>query len=210
MIEQSKRLGENAMQILIIRHGQSEADLLKVHEGRADFLLTECGIQQAHHMADWVKTRFKPEIIWSSPLMRAKQTANILSDTVGCKVTYDSDLMEWNNGVLAGMSKEEAKKKYPEPINGHRPHESVEKGESAIAFRMRAEIMLAKIQSVSEKYNCLAIVSHGGMIARILHSFMELPVNNKYVIKTSDTGIHLLEYRVEKRVIHFFNQTSHL
>ena len=37
--------------ILLIRHGESEADLLKVHEGRADFSLTEQGKQQAAAMA---------------------------------------------------------------------------------------------------------------------------------------------------------------
>lgn len=197
------------MKILIIRHGQSEADLLKVHEGRADFPLTERGIQQAQLMADWVENKCKPEIIWSSPLIRAKQTAEILSEKVDCKIKYDSDLMEWNNGVLAGMSKEEARKKYPEPVNGHRPHESVERGESAIAFRMRAELMLSKIRSESDAYCTLAVVSHGGMISRMIHSFMGLPVSNDYMIRTCDTGIHLLEYRDEKRVIHFLNRTIH-
>ncbi|CAI8839471.1 hypothetical protein EMIT07CA2_20050 [Brevibacillus sp. IT-7CA2] len=39
------------MQILLIRHGQSEADILNVHEGKADFPLTEEGCEQARRMA---------------------------------------------------------------------------------------------------------------------------------------------------------------
>ena len=198
------------MQILLIRHGQSEADLLKVHEGRADFQLTELGIQQAHLMADWVTNTFKPEIIWSSPLIRAMKTAEILSEKVDCKIKYDSDLMEWNNGVLAGMSRAEAIKKYPEPVKGHRPHESVEKGESAIAFRMRGEVVISKIISESNEYNRIAVISHGGSISRMIQSFMKLPVINDYIIRTDDTGIHLLEYKDEKQVIHFLNRTNHL
>ena len=42
------------MDLLIIRHGQSEADILNVIEGRADFNLTELGQQQAALMAEWV------------------------------------------------------------------------------------------------------------------------------------------------------------
>jgi len=43
------------MRVLIIRHGESEADLLDVHEGRADFELTNLGREQAERMAVWVK-----------------------------------------------------------------------------------------------------------------------------------------------------------
>ncbi len=40
------------MKLLIIRHGESEADLLDVHEGRADYPLTERGHRQAQAMAE--------------------------------------------------------------------------------------------------------------------------------------------------------------
>ena len=39
------------MELLIVKHGQSEADLLGVHEGRADFPLTKLGELQASAMA---------------------------------------------------------------------------------------------------------------------------------------------------------------
>ena len=39
-----KRRITQKMELFLIRHGQSEADLIKVHEGRADFLLTEEGV----------------------------------------------------------------------------------------------------------------------------------------------------------------------
>lgn len=54
------------MELLIIRHGQSEADLLGVHEGRADFPLTELGQLQAKRMAKFVAAQFPPEIILST------------------------------------------------------------------------------------------------------------------------------------------------
>ncbi len=46
------------MKLLIIRHGESEADLLDVYEGRADFSLTERGHKQAEAMADYVRTAY--------------------------------------------------------------------------------------------------------------------------------------------------------
>ncbi|MGM0885326.1 MAG: phosphoglycerate mutase family protein, partial [Bacillota bacterium] len=59
------------MEILLIRHGESEADILNVHEGRADFQLTELGRKQVRLMAEKVKKEFPPDYIWSSTLKRA-------------------------------------------------------------------------------------------------------------------------------------------
>ena len=56
------------MEILLIRHGESEADILGVHEGRADFPLTEVGKSQAIKMADYVTDNFPPDMIISRPL----------------------------------------------------------------------------------------------------------------------------------------------
>jgi 2,3-bisphosphoglycerate-dependent phosphoglycerate mutase len=118
------------MQILFIRHGESEADILHVHEGRADFPLTELGRSQVKLMADKVKNEFPPEMIWASTLKRASETATILADTVGCQVKFDEDLREYNNGALAGLSYEEAKKyTIPKTL-----HERIENGESSIEF----------------------------------------------------------------------------
>ncbi len=47
--------GERNMQILLIRHGESEADILHVHEGRADFELTDKGRQQVQRLVQKVK-----------------------------------------------------------------------------------------------------------------------------------------------------------
>lgn len=63
------------MELLIIRHGQSQADLEDRHEGRADFPLTQLGVKQAQLLAEWVQERFPPELILSSPLQRASRTA---------------------------------------------------------------------------------------------------------------------------------------
>lgn len=46
------------MQILLIRHGESEADILHVHEGRADFELTDKGRQQVQRLVQKVKKIF--------------------------------------------------------------------------------------------------------------------------------------------------------
>ena len=97
------------VQILLIRHGESEADILNVHEGRADFELTGKGRQQVKRLVQKVKEDFPPDFIWASTLKRARETGETLAEGIGCPIQLEEELMEFNNGVQAGLSFEEAK-----------------------------------------------------------------------------------------------------
>ena len=132
------------MKLLVIRHGESEADLLDVHEGRADFALTERGHRQAEAMADYVAKNFDISKIYASTLTRAKQTAEHLSNQTGISIVFDENLMEFNNGLLAGLPRAVVREKYPEvhdlPID-----KAVYGQESQVEFRQRAENALLRI-----------------------------------------------------------------
>lgn len=198
------------MQLLIIRHGQSDADLLGVHEGRADFPLTALGEQQAKSLGAYVSEYFPPDIILASPLIRAKRTAETLQSYIGCDLLFESDLMEFNNGVLAGLAKEEARVKYPLPPLGRPIHIRIEQGESELEFRFRAENIYHKIMQDFQSYNRVAIVSHGGFISQFIKAFLQQPNTSDYAFATGDTGIHLLEVIENKRIIRFMNRQEHL
>lgn len=198
------------VELLIIRHGQSEADLLGVHEGRADYPLTELGKQQARSMAVYIAEYHPPDIILASPLLRAKSTAETLQKFVGCDLFLEADLMEFNNGVLAGLSREEARIKYPLPLKGRPIHIPIEKGESALEFRFRVEKMFHKIILDYQSYDRVAIVSHGGLISQFIKAFLKQPNTSEDIFATGDTGIHLLEIKENARIIRFLNKQEHL
>jgi len=163
------------IELVIIRHGQSIADIEGRHEGRADFALTELGEEQAKKAAIWLKDNFTFDLIISSPLKRASQTAEIISEEVNVKVTYDDALMEWNNGVLAGLLIEEANTKYPMPKGGRKYYHRIENGESMIEFRARAERFLSELLDSLNKYGeskRVLIVAHGGSISMLFQSLL--------------------------------------
>ena len=189
------------MKLLVIRHGESEADLLDVHEGRADFPLTERGHRQAEAMANYVAENFNVSKIYASTLTRAKQTAQHLSDKISIPIILDENLMEFNNGLLAGLPRAVVREKYPEvpdlPID-----KSVYGQESQVEFRQRAENALSKILSETEQDETIAIVSHGGMINQLYRSFFNMPVDCINFFNTADTGIHIWSLTdKERRVI---------
>lgn len=180
------------MQILLIRHGESEADLLNVHEGRADFELTERGHRQAAAMADYVGSHYSLTRLYASPLKRAAQTAGHLSEKTGLPVLFEPDLMEHNKGLLAGLSWEEADRRYPE-IQGLPVELSVYGQESDADFRSRAVKALNRILAESEPDSIVAVVTHGGMINQLYGVLFQIPLLQRSVFCTADTGIHVWE-----------------
>ena len=197
------------MKLLIIRHGESEADILNVHEGRADFNLTDKGHTQAQAMADYVSKNYSIDKIYASPLKRAFQTATHLSEAAGIPVITNENLMEFNNGLLAGLSREEAAEKYPR-IPNLPVHEAVYGQESKLEFRHRAEFILSQILSENDEDAIIAIVSHGGLINQLYQAFLQLPVNSGISFATGDTGIHEWIIKGQERYIIRTDNLSHL
>lgn len=196
------------MRLLVIRHGESEADILNVHEGRADFNLTERGRAQAKAMSEWVAARYRVERLYASPLKRARQTADMLSQATGVPIEESDLLMEFNNGKIAGLDRKTAKEKYPQVLN-LAMHQSVYDQESALEFRYRADYILSRILSENPDNATVAMVTHGGMINQLYRSLLRLPVDCDLYWNTSDTGVH--EWAVGKtyRRIVFSNSTRH-
>jgi 2,3-bisphosphoglycerate-dependent phosphoglycerate mutase len=202
------------VEILVVRHGQSEADILNRCEGRADYALTDLGQQQARLLAEWIHREYALDAIFSSTLNRAKQTAAAIAETTKVPVTYDDDLMEQNNGVIAGMLRDEALLKYPLPVGGRKRHDAIEGGESEVQFRARAEQFISKLFTTIHNepdVKRVCIVSHGGMITMLFRSFLNLPYHTDIHIPTGDTGVHLWRYdRSGKKMIAATNLQEHL
>ena len=176
------------MKLLIIRHGESEADLLDVHEGRADFELTKRGHCQAEAMSEYVCQHYQITKLYNSTLKRAQQTAEHLALKTQAPLIPDENLMEFNNGLIAGLKHKVADEKYPQvkvPV-----HSAVYEQESKLEFRYRAEYMLSKLISENEDEDTIAVVTHGGMINQLYYAFLKLPVESEFAFWTGDTGIH--------------------
>ena len=92
------------MNIYVVRHGQTEWNVLKKMQGSADIPLNEKGIEQAK------QTKYNLEdvdidFIFCSPLMRAKQTAEVINEDRNLNITFDERLRERNYGEFEGTSK---------------------------------------------------------------------------------------------------------
>jgi hypothetical protein len=112
---------------LIARHGETAANASNVFRSRMDPPLNKNGEQEAEKVAKYVK-RYGIRRIVSSPLLRAVQTADIIAESCGAKVSQDRGLISWNLGFLSGKDK-----KIFGPVLDYfidNPKEAVPEGES--------------------------------------------------------------------------------
>lgn len=188
------------MTLIVMRHGQSEADLLDVCEGRADFNLTELGKLQVKSTSEKLSAEYKIDRIYSSTLKRAKQTAEILNSCANSDIEYLDDLMEFNNGLIAGLPKKEVGIKFPKDPD--LPYDKAMYGmESQKEFRIRAEKALSYIFSNTKEHETIAVVSHGGMINMLYQSFLEIPLSSVTSYGTGDAGYHIWKIENEIRTV---------
>jgi broad specificity phosphatase PhoE len=150
------------MKIFFIRHGETTGDVENLYGGDYDDSLSEKGTEQSKDLAGVLKDT-GIEIIVSSPLLRAKETAQCIAEQVKCHVIIDSKLKERNQyGVLTGMNKDLAKEKYPTQVEMLKDrNNTIEEAETYEDFSKRITDVFQKLAD-SPEYKIIAIVSHGG------------------------------------------------
>lgn len=161
--------------IYLMRHG---ADPSERYGGWSKYGLTEKGRKQVHSAID-VLCNKGIEQLYSSDLARAKETAEIVANSLSLKITYLPQFRESNNGFLAGMLKTEAEEKYPGVYwNALGWTETWPGGESPEQFFHRIQNAWYEFKKQVGKNNVL-LVSHGGVMNIILCLENGIPYTNK-------------------------------
>ncbi|MFC1936538.1 histidine phosphatase family protein [Chloroflexota bacterium] len=160
-------------EITFLRHGESVGNADGYFQGQHDFVLTDQGRKQADLLAHrWQKEGAKFDLVISSPLARAKETAEIISEKLGVKLEYDPIWMERDNGILAGVHRDDA------PQVHHRPdfiplYQPIGKtGESEWELYLRAGHALQTL--MHHPPGRYLVVSHGGLMNKVYLTIMGL------------------------------------
>ena len=94
--------------LYIVRHAQSEANVLNLLAGQVDFPLSAQGQADAAQIAQQFCAQYQPERIICSPLLRAQQTAQPFAQLLNLPIETDARLIEQNMGKFSGMGYPEA------------------------------------------------------------------------------------------------------
>ena len=161
------------MKIYLIRHVQTTGDLEDRYGGDYDDHLAEEGRAQSRKLALKLKDS-GIEVLFCSPLIRAKETAEIVAKEIGCKVELVDSIRERNMyGILTGMVKAQAKEKYPEHVEALKSHNhNVPQSESYENFKARIKSAMDNLTKLP--HQTVAILSHGGPIRFIFREILRL------------------------------------
>ena len=150
--------------VLLLRHGQTDANATGVLQGHQPTPLNELGLLQALRLADRV-ARHAPKVtaIVSSDLRRAVQTADAVSAACGFAPSYDPSWRERGFGTFEG-------KHVGERDTWRAAHGDTDPpgGESVAAFRARVRRALEETANHYARAPAVAVVTHGGPIGVIL------------------------------------------
>jgi broad specificity phosphatase PhoE len=200
------------IRLILVRHGQSTADVEpRCIEGSGDFPLTELGRRQANALGDWLAPRYPVDQIITSPLQRARETAQILSAATGAPLRPEQRLAERASGRLAGLEPTEADRLSPRPTAMtvyHRPPG----GESYLdQYRRVADFYFRLEHDGALDGKTLVIVTHGGTLKCLLDAALGLPPLNQVAFACADTSLHELHLEQAGKVrLVRLNYTVHL
>ena len=157
--------------IFLARHGESDWNVAKRFQGHSDRPLTERGREQAHALADLVASE-KIEAVYTSPLSRARETAEIVAARVGLEPVALAELREVDTGSWSGLSRADVETRFPEGFTRWRSGGSGwEDGET---YEEMAERVIGALRTIAEDHpdGRVLIISHGGPI-RAIHAAAE-------------------------------------
>ena len=197
--------------ILLVRHGETEWNSLSRFQGQIDIPLNDEGLRQARRLS----ARFEgwgPSVIYSSPLSRARKTAELIA--VGASqapfVLLDG-LAEMGFGSWEGRSIREVESEDPgrfkEWMNS--PFECPPpEGEPHGLLEKRVRESLEEITSAEGER--MVVVSHGGILRIILALLFDIPLSTVWrmrVTNCSVTGVHMKKDRYS---LAFLNDDLHV
>lgn len=184
------------MKIYMIRHCESEDDILNCYGGCADFELTEKGVKTAEENANKI-VGLGIEKIFSSPYKRAKNVAKIFANKINVDVEIVKDLREMNTyGVMSGVNKDLAKNIFSLLLEsdeyksfGYYKGKPFEGGESVEFFDDRVKAAFNYI--LSQDNNIVAVVTHGGVFRSVYKNILNKP---EKILDIEDAAIIEINY----------------
>jgi broad specificity phosphatase PhoE len=199
------------MNLYLIRHGEPA-----IPEGHLqdDFPLTELGRRQARALSEGLQS-VPIDHLFSSPLVRARQTADPIGSARNLPIRIEEDFREMRSGEMTGMSRQDLFERFGTVLKS-RPYPLMEygfvQGETAVQFHER--VIRAFERQIwtpfSKSQANVVLVAHGGVICAILLHFLGLVFDGYLTFFIDFTGISKIDTRHGRPRIRTVNDINHL
>ncbi|MBK5114067.1 MAG: histidine phosphatase family protein [Candidatus Heimdallarchaeota archaeon] len=171
------------MRILLLRHGQSEANKNDIIQGHMESPLSELGRQQAETAGkELSKSKIEFDAVYSSDLIRAEETVKIITGILGIKdIVFDIRLREFNLGDYEGKNSKKLSEKEDALLKSCWDDYTIRipNGETVNEFIQRIKGIFDEIVEAAKDDSTILIVGHGGTLYHILQSILNILPNNQ-------------------------------
>ena len=150
------------MNIYVTRHGETDYNLAGRYCGGTDVPLNGTGLAQARELAKSL-TRLTFDAVVASPMLRARQTADIVCAALSMNYVVYEQFAERNVGVYEGLTRDEVRARYPELWNRQctqKPDDAPDGGETLRQAYARIDDGMAKLRAVYGDKTIL-LICHG-------------------------------------------------
>jgi probable phosphoglycerate mutase len=189
------------VEVVLVRHGETEWSRSGRHTGRTDVPLTDLGRHQAELLGRRLRGR-SFALVLTSPLGRARETCRLAG--LGEGGLLRDELREWDYGEYEGITTPEIRSRRPDWFLWR---DGCPGGETAAEVGARADRVVAELRAAGG--DC-AVFGHGHMLRVLAARWLGLPPGEGRLLGLSTATLSVLGYERETPVLWLWNEASHL
>lgn len=198
--------------IVLVRHGHVPGIHPERFRGRTELPLTELGVRQARATAAAIHARWKPVLVYTSPLQRCVVTGQAIADACGIARRTLSELIDLDYGAWRDMSCEEVRRAHPQQYERWVGSPDMHRFPSGESLAMLAARIADALRIVVEAHpaDTVVLVGHDSGNRTVLLQVLGLPLAAYWRIAQDPCGLSEFSLDGDKVRLLRLNETAHL
>lgn len=193
--------------ILLVRHGETDWNRSGQIMGEQPVPLNQNGEAQVKRLASFLKSR-SIHVLYSSPVARALQTAEILASVLQVPVTADQGLTEINVGEWEGRYWKDLTDEFARQQFYTRPEEARPPGGETLREVQARAVVVVERARARETVDQLLFVSHADVVRAILAHYLQLDLKTVRQMRIDHASLTALELNGTLADLLFLNYTT--
>lgn len=197
--------------LLLIRHGETDWNRNQIAQGHVDVPLNLTGRAQAQALADRLRN-WTIDVILTSDLSRAAETAAILGSTLGLVPIPSAAWREIDLGEWAGLGDSQLMTRFADELAAFKRGEDIRRGGGETMAEVQSRAVEAFDEVCREHANqSVALVSHGGVLKALICHLVGLELNRASNLSTrANAGLSIIEFEQGKPRLTLLNDVCHI
>ncbi len=202
---------QTATNLIAIRHGETAWNTQSRFQGHLNSALNAAGLAQADALGEYL-ARERFDLLLSSDLGRALQTASAIAMRSGHDIVVEPRLRERHMGIFQGLTPDEVQARYPDDYTRFRsrdPDYIIPEGESVGQLFQRSVACFTELATRHAGLT-LAVVTHGGVLAMLYRHARSMPLQAPRDFPLHNTGVNRFRHRLGVWQMQSWGELGHL